>query len=165
MPTPASRGKPSWEAASCQEQLGSRRPGQQTQSTDPGQESSQGVRQSCAEDPEPSPSWGHYARLPAFPPHQQQQHPTETEKPRTSPPCGLPNLVLGGKGAQGKGKSQRVLVWDVAVAACSSHHPSPLLPLSAFTPCSMGWSLCWLRSGIAGLGWVRGTNTWQIITM
>lgn len=51
------QGEAQLEGCSHQERVSSRRPGPQTQSTDPKQRSSQGVRQSCAEDPEPSSSW------------------------------------------------------------------------------------------------------------
>ena len=94
---------------------------------------------------------GHNEHLPPFPPHQQQQHLTEPEKPRTSPPCGLPYLVLGGKGAQGKGKSQctsrRLLLLLHAshtIHLLFSHsHPFHLdLWICPYVGCTVGFLVC-----------------------
>lgn len=80
----------------------------------------------------PHQAGGHNEHLPPFPPHQRQRHLTETEKPRTSPPCGPLCLILGHREAWGKEKSQ--CTSRKLLLLLHASHIIHLLLLSSFPP-------------------------------
>lgn len=161
---PTGRGKPSWEAASRRNRWAAADLGYRHTALTRGRRAARVSGAAALRILSPHQAGGHNEHLPPFPPHQQQQHLTEPEKPRTSPPCGLQYPVLGGKGAQGKGKSQftsRKLLLLLHASHTihllfSRYHPFHLdLWVCPCVGCTVRFLVCW----------VRGTKTRQITTI